>query len=100
MLSKCFHFNNSSDWFLLGISIRNVPFFSFLTVFGLRFLDSIFLILNGDSLLRISSVDSITMKDGKVFGFSSISLSELPIIIFFISLGFICISHMNNYEFH
>ena len=78
--------------------------FHFLTVFGFRFFDSIFSVLNGDSLLRgISSVDPITMKDGKLFGFSSVSQSELSqnlFFFFFISLGFICISHMNNYEFH
>ena len=84
MLSKCFHFNNLSDWFLLWISISNVPFFSFSTVFGFRFLDSIFSILNGDSLLRgISSTDSITMKDGKLFVFLLSHCRSFPIIFFF-----------------
>ena len=65
-LSKCFHFNILSAWFLLIISISSVPFLSFLTVFGFKLFDNIFSILNGDSLLSgISSADSITMKDGK-----------------------------------
>ena len=66
MLSKCFHFNISSAWFLLQISISSVPFLSFFpTVFGFRLFD-ILSILNGDILLSgISSANSITMKDGK-----------------------------------
>ena len=43
-------------------------------------LDSIFSILNGG----ISSVNSISMKDGKLFGFSSVSPSELYHDLFFL----------------
>ena len=98
MLSMCFHFNISSAWFLLHISISRVPFLSILKLFfGFKLFD-IFSILNGHSLLRgISSADSITMKDGK---FLLSHCQNFPRVFLKISLAFLCAIHIIRCEFY